>query len=269
MDTMSTGATIAFAIDCYEHGIINSADTGGLELTWGNSEAMVTLCGQMARREGFGALLADGVKKAAARIGRGAENYAVHVHGQEPGYHDPRFVPSHATSQQLDATPGRHTQGGSDMNCHKDLGIVDKYDFANKGELHKKAVTTVHMSQAAGICHMGFFMYPLQAVPDFLNAIVGWHRSLEDYMVSGERIANIRHAFNLREGLNPLRFAMPGIVTGNPPLTKGGIAGVTIDMVAQNTGYLKTMVWDPETAMPSRPRLEELDMADVADALGL
>nr|MDA8216490.1 hypothetical protein [Dehalococcoidales bacterium] len=85
----------------------------------------------------------------------------------------------------------------------------------------------------------------------------------------GERIANVRHAFNLREGLNPLNFVVPPRMLGNPPLTKGNTRGVTVDAAKNNGDYLRVMQWDPETALPNPARLEELGLSYVARALGL
>src|SRR4030043_381050 len=92
LDTISAGATIAFAMECYEKGIITKKDTDGIELTWGNSQAIVAMTEKMLKREGIGDILADGVKIAAEKIGKGAKEYAVHIGGQEPGMHDPKFA---------------------------------------------------------------------------------------------------------------------------------------------------------------------------------
>ncbi len=270
LDSISAPCTIAFAIDLYEHGIIGRADTDGLDLKWGNGEAIVALAGKMARREGFGAVLADGVKKAAERIGRGSEQFAIHVMGQEVPMHDPRFNPGLAISYQMDATPARHTQG-SEMIAHSDFQFppYDKYDYQAKGDMHKKIMAIMHVVNAAGLCMFGYLSYPLQSIPDFLNAVVGWDTTLDELLVTGERIANVRHAFNLREGHNPLRFQVPGIMLGNPPLRQGLVRDVTIDTVTQTRDYLRAMAWDYETAMPSRARLEKLGQTYIADDLGL
>ena len=95
IDTISVGGAIAFAIECYENGLITKEETGGLELDWGNSEAVVALTEQIAKREGFGAVLADGSKRAAERIGKGSEQYAMHVGGRELPLHDPRVDTCH------------------------------------------------------------------------------------------------------------------------------------------------------------------------------
>ena len=111
MDSISAGATIAFAMECYENGILTGADTDGLELTWGNSAAMEALLERMIRREGIGDILADGTRLAAQRIGRGSDRLAMHAGGQELPMHDGRFDPGFALHYSVEPTPGRHTIG--------------------------------------------------------------------------------------------------------------------------------------------------------------
>ena len=102
------GSVIAFATECYESGLLTQDDTGGLELNWGNSTAVVALTEQIARREGFGAVLADGLKRAAEQIGRGSEQFAMHVCGRELPLHDPRANPGIGMFYISDATPSQH-----------------------------------------------------------------------------------------------------------------------------------------------------------------
>jgi aldehyde:ferredoxin oxidoreductase len=130
IDTISAGAAIAFAMECYEKGIITSKETDGIELTWGSHQAIVAMTEKLARREGFGDVLADGVKVAAERINRGAERYAIHIHGQEPAIHDPRSTPSFATVYRSDPTPGRHMQGSC---AHFEMGTVEDFEFPHFG----------------------------------------------------------------------------------------------------------------------------------------
>jgi len=111
IDTISTGTTAAFAIECFENGILTTEDADGLELRWGNSEALVELIRRIISREGIGDILADGTRAAAARIGKGSEKYAVHVGAQEPGMHDSRFDPLMGLHFAADPTPGRHNIG--------------------------------------------------------------------------------------------------------------------------------------------------------------
>nr|MDA8218987.1 aldehyde ferredoxin oxidoreductase family protein [Dehalococcoidales bacterium] len=204
LDSISAPVTIAFAMECYEHGLISRAEADGLDLRWGNGEAVVELCRKMAVREGFGAVLADGVKKAAERIGRGSDIYGMHVQGQEIPMHDPRYLPGLQIAYQLDATPARHTQG-SELVPAPDMGLpaYDKYAYGTTGKIHSQLSNTMHFVNAAGLCMFGYLSYPIQSLMDFSNAICGWDLSREDVEFIGERIANVRHAFNLREGLNP------------------------------------------------------------------
>jgi aldehyde:ferredoxin oxidoreductase len=101
----------------------------------------------------------------------------------------------------------------------------------------------------------------------FINAVTGWETTLEELLKTGERIANLRHAFNLREGLNPLNFEVPGRVYGIPPKTEGPTAGITIDQDTLFNEYLAAMDWDLKTTKPSKKKLEELNLLDVAQEL--
>jgi aldehyde:ferredoxin oxidoreductase len=105
------------------------------------------------------------------------------------------------------------------------------------------------------------------AFVEFLNALTGWNFSLDDIQKAGERIANIRHSFNIREGLNSLKFKVPGRVVGNPPPEKGPLAGKSVDEETLNRDFFAAMDWDLKTAKPSKNKLLELGLEDVAKAL--
>ena len=109
LDSISAGAVIAFAFEAYERGIITKDDTDGLELKWGDGDAMLALLEKIAHREGIGDILADGVKVAAEKIGKGSEEFAIHAGGQELPAHDPRYDPGFAVTYAAEPTPGRHT----------------------------------------------------------------------------------------------------------------------------------------------------------------
>ena len=268
LDTISAGCTIAFAIECYENGLITERDTDGIELTWGNHRSIVAMTEKMAKREGFGDILADGVKVAAKKIGKGAEQYAVHIGGQELGMHDPKFsylsrseeaaaaryeidaTPGHhaAARYQMDATPGRHTQG-----------------FGPSG-------FQGHVINAAGVCLVGYLeslglANPAKYVAGFMNAVTGWDCSIDELLKIGERIANMRHVFNLREGINPLKLKVHPRIIGKPPQAEGPLAGVTADIEAQNYWNLGALDWDRVTTKPSKKKLQELGLEDVAEDL--
>ncbi|MCP4197560.1 MAG: aldehyde ferredoxin oxidoreductase family protein [Proteobacteria bacterium] len=253
LDTISAGSIVAFAFECYEKGIITKDDTDGLELVWGNDEAVVALTEKMAKREGIGDILADGVKIAAEKIGKGSEEFAVHVGGQEPGMHDPKV--KHplgdrvgAVRYQMDATPGRHNQG-----------------FGPSG-------FEVHLTNIGCYCVQGgYWLSPSKNkwLAGFLAAVTGRYKSIEDLYKDAERVATIRHAFNLREGINPLDWKMHGRMIGEPPFTQteGPHAGVTVDLKAAIYWNLGALDWDRETTKPSRKKLMALGLEDVMNDL--
>ncbi len=271
LDTISAGGTLAFAMECYENGLINKGDLGGIELNWGNPEAMIAVLEMMAKRQGFGAVLADGSRVAAQKIGKGAEKYAMEVQGQEIPMHDIRYAPGYATSYSMDATPGRHTQGGfayverfTGQITGLDLPEHDKHQYSGKGEWSARMYDIFHILNSAGICILGYLNIDFNSIPEFMNAIVGWEYTLDDLFKIGERIGNLRQAFNIREGLNPREFKLPDRLIGKPPLKRGPVAGVTVDVETQAREYLEAMDWDINTARPSRRKLLALGLDDVA-----
>ena len=263
LDSISAPCAVAFAVECYENGILTDADTGGLKLKWGNHPDMIKLLEQIGKREGLGDILAEGVWRASKQIGRGSEQFAIHVHGQEVPMHDPRFTPGLALTYKLNATPGRHTQGGELIGPlgYKLPGAdLPKYQASGKAEMHRVQSALVHTLNATGGCLFAYISYPVQYIPEFLSAITGWDYTVEDCITIGERIENIRHAFNLREGLNPLEFDLHGRLTGNPPLQAGNLKGVTLDVDTMVQEYCQAMRWNTETARPEARRLRELGL---------
>ncbi len=239
LDTISVGCTIAFAMECYEKGLITQREADGLDLRWGNHGAIVALTEKMARREGFGVVLADGAKVAAERIGRGSGAYAMHIHGQELPMHDPKFAQPRGwplgVAYQTDATPGRHTVSTEDLG---------------------------RAYNATGMCDIGQWSFRESVGRDKLGelllAVTGVEYSPEELKAVGGRIGCIRQAFNLREGFSPPDFRMPDRVTGHPPFQTGPLAGVSLDMDALVREHFQSMEWDPETDRPSRELLERL-----------
>jgi aldehyde:ferredoxin oxidoreductase len=106
----------------------------------------------------------------------------------------------------------------------------------------------------------GYLSYPVQAIPDQLNAVTGWDMTMEDIYKTGERIYTMRHLFNLREGQNPLERNIPQRMIGEPPLTEGNVKGVTVDIQSLTREYLQQLDWDAHTTIPSEARLRELGM---------
>jgi aldehyde:ferredoxin oxidoreductase len=274
IDTISAGAAIAFTIECFENGLITKTDTDGIEMTWGNHKAIVAMAEKLAKREGFGAVLADGVKVAAEKIGKGADKYAIHVQGQELPAHDPKYAFNYITSYRLDPTPGRHFVGSelSDAPGHPS-GLLPRFElksFSGRGEARRIGSDFHQTVVCSGMCLFIYWAFPsVEPVAEFMKAVTGWDVTNDELLKTGERITNLRHAFNIREGLNPLEFKVPHRVLGRPPKKEGPLAGVTIDEDTMVKEYLAAMDWDLKTAKPSKKKLQELGLGDVAKALSL
>lgn len=267
VDTIAAGSAIGFTIDCYENGIITRTDTDGLEMTWGNHKSIVAMTEKMLKREGFGNVLAEGLMKASKKIGKGAEELAVHINGEAAPAHNPRFGIQWAISYIMDATPARHTQGGGPFPP----GVVEEYDrmmISGRAPYQKRASNFNHIINSIGACQFVIGGYPhIDLFVEFVNSITGWNVNMDDLVTIGERISNIRQAFNAREGVHMLKYEYPGRLVGKPPLKAGPLAGKVVDEQTLYSEYLTEMDWDPDTAKPNKKKLEELDMFDVAKVL--
>ncbi|MBI4294956.1 MAG: aldehyde ferredoxin oxidoreductase family protein [Chloroflexi bacterium] len=268
LDSISAGATIAFAIECYENELISSQDTNGIQLTWGNHRSIVAMLDKLARRDGFGNVLADGAKVAASKIGKGAEKYAIHVQGQEVAMHDPKLSTRYGSTYKEAPTPGRHTCGSEGVKPPGlDLPPFDAASFTGRAPAHRLASNIWQSATCAGLCMFGYICMNMNTTIEFLSLATGWDIDLDEMAKTGERIVNIRQAFNIREGLNPAQFQLPDRLVGNPPLKEGPIAGKTCDIDLMTREYNIAQDWDPATAKPSKGKLEELGLSDVAKSL--
>ena len=271
-DTISAGATVAFAMECYDRGLLGKEELAGLDLSWGNAEAAMALLQRMAERRGLGDILADGVKRAADRIGRGSEEFAIHAGGQELPAHDARHEADFGLVYEISPTPGRHTQGGVGAAAMPPedaavLGLDPGLKEKDPVRFHAMAYAAVtawrNVLNAAGLCHFGGITMGRQYVPDFISAVTGWEMDMAECLQTGERIEVMRHIFGLRQGYNPLHTAVTPRAMGRPPLESGPRAGVVVEIEDLKQAYLEQMDWDLTTAMPSPARLAALGLADV------
>jgi aldehyde:ferredoxin oxidoreductase len=268
LDTISAGSAIGFALECYEKGLINRQDADGLEMTWGNHHSIIAMLEKLARREGFGHILADGVKKAAERIGKGSDQYAMHVQGQEYAAHDPRRSYPFAAAYHLDATPGRHTRDSGMGLAGLEKPPFDPNSFSGRAPAQKVGMMYFHVVDSSGCCHFVIGSTgKSEVVINFINAATGWGVGMDEVLRTGERIANIRHCFNIREGLNVMEYKIPGRMIGKPPLKEGPTAGKTVDIEMVQREFCQAMDWDTQTARPSRQKLADLDMDYAAKAI--
>jgi len=267
IDTISAGGVMAFAIECFESGLIDTTDTNGLTLEWGKPDVLVQLLDKIIDRDGFGDILADGVKIAAKKIGRDSAKYAMHAGGQELPMHDSRLDPGFAIAYECEPTPGRHT-----ISSYLYAGMFDvKHSFPaadrmiknTKSRLAKKvrqyAVSSFYMQllNCAGMCLFGGLTSNLPLVA-YLNAATGWELSADEYFKMGERILSLRKAFNVREGIKPGDHTLSGRAVGETPLSSGPLKGVTIDIQKLRQEFFDTVGWDMATGGPTPAKMEEL-----------
>jgi aldehyde:ferredoxin oxidoreductase len=265
MDTISAGEIVSFAIECYENGIITKENTDGLELKWGDDLAIIELLEKISMREGIGDLLADGVKLASERLGQGSEKFAMHIGGQELPSHDPKAEYGFASCYIVDATPGRH------MRWHApfippgiDVPEHDPHGFSGRGPAQKIGMNCCHTMEGLGLCGFVLGCYPhVDPLLAFIHALTGWDFTVAEYLQVGERLANIRQSFNIREGINMLEYKIPDRFVGRPPLTNGPLEGKTLDTDAIRREDLEVMDWGLEFPLPSRAKLEELSLDNV------
>jgi aldehyde:ferredoxin oxidoreductase len=268
LDTISTGAAIAFTIECYEKGIITKNDTDGLEMTWGNHKSIVAMTEKVGKREGFGDIIADGVKKAAEKIGKGSEKYAMHVGGQEFPAHDSRGGPQFAIGYGAEPTPGRHTQGGEGPLPAGAMPEYDPMSLKGRGKPHKHGAMITEVYNAAGICMIviGDGYGHINDLIEAFQTITGWDIDMDEIQKTGQRIVTMRQAYNAREGIKtPWKF--PDRMMGIPPKTEGPRAGITINADEHFNEYYQELGWDIKTGKPGKETLLELGLDDVAKVL--
>ena len=262
LDTISVGAAIAWAIECYENGVLSKKETSGIELTWRNAEAIVAATQAIADQTGFGKVLALGSARAAEKLGKGAD-YLQTVRGIELPMHDPRYSPRFARTYQHDPTPARHVKGG--------LGIPDfrspnevKYDYDGRGQLDVAVTCHTEIMNTSGSCLFGGFSMPQDALPRLIEAVTGRDFKEDDMLRTGKRIMNMRHVFNLREGQKRADSLLPTRCVGDPPLTEGPLKGVTVDHRKLADQFFESIGWNRQTLVPTRESLEDLGgMEDV------
>ena len=278
LDTISAGSVLSFGMECFENGIISESDTDGIALTWGNAEAMIAVLEKIILREGFGDILADGVKIAAEKIGNGSEEFAVHVGGQEPGLHNPLLLPGRGVGYVSDPTPGRHTAapmaridgGDGAAGPYPELTIqgFERYNYSGKGPMSATLSSYLQAGNCAGICLMPLLFFGNYPLLEFLNAVTGLDLDISEVLETGTRIQTLRQSFNIREGIRVSDIKLPGRLAGTPPLKEGPLSGVTIDVDNLRREYFQSMGWDPDSGQPQPETLEKLGLGSLINNFG-
>ncbi|MGD9576849.1 MAG: aldehyde ferredoxin oxidoreductase family protein [Syntrophorhabdus sp.] len=278
LDSMSAGVTIGFAMELFEKGILTEADTGGLELKFGNDQAMMTLLRMMAYREGIGDILADGTRTAAKKIGKGSEKYAMHIKGLELPAYDVRGAKAHGLNYATAYTGADHNRGYAFQEI---FGIpvpweVDRLAIEGKGKLTKwnqdvRAATCDCATMCAFMLDTALPATSTQNTSALMEAVTGLIFTPEEVQKVGERLNNLAKAFNTREGFTRADDTFPERLM-TEPLKGGGSKGQLIskeDLKKMLDEYYTERGWDPQTGVPTRAKLEELGLGKVADLLGV
>jgi aldehyde:ferredoxin oxidoreductase len=270
LDTISTGVSIGFAMECFERGIITDKDTNGIKLNFGNSEAMVQMVEKIAKREGIGDVLAEGVKLAAEKIKNGTEKFAMHVKGVEIPMHEPRLKQGLGVGYALSPTGAEHMTNLHDDTVahnkvsayHGSIGILTPLEMDDIGPKKVRALTYYtnwrYLSNALLMCY--FVSWSYNHLTELVQTVTGWNTSTWELMKGGERISNMARVYNVKEGLNknddwlPERFFQPH--------TSGALAETAINSDKLRNAistYYKMMGWD-EDGIPTKTKLEELEI---------
>jgi aldehyde:ferredoxin oxidoreductase len=278
LDSMSAGVTIGFAMELFEKGILTPADTGGLELKFGNDQAMIALLRMMAYREGIGDILTDGTKAAAKKIGKGSEKYAMNIKGLELPAYDVRGAKAHGLNYATAYTGADHNKGYAFQEI---FGIpvpweVDRFAIEGKGKLTRwnqdvRCVTCDCATMCAFILDTALPATSTQNTAALMEAVTGLIFTPDEVQKVGERVNNLAKAFNIREGFTRADDTFPERLM-TEPLKDGASKGQMIskdDLKKMLDEYYTDRGWNPETGVPTRAKLTDLGLEYVADLLGL
>jgi aldehyde:ferredoxin oxidoreductase len=295
VDTISCGATLSWAMDCFESGILTLEDTEGIELRFGNADAMVAMLINTLNRDGFGDVLAEGSAKAAHRLGRGHE-LLLTVKGQELPAHMPHVKrslgliyavnPFGADHQSSEHDPMYHPklyEGTSEALGYKrylaQIGLnapqhpktlnAEKVEFALKSQYNYSALDSMSVCQF--VFGPAWQLYGPQDTADLLRAATGWEVTVDDIQTYGQRRLNLMRALNAREGLDRADDTLPQKLF-KKALRGGRTDGLALDeaeISAAIESYYEQAGWDTENGTPTRATLEAVGLGWAADDLGL
>jgi aldehyde:ferredoxin oxidoreductase len=284
MDTVSCGATVAWAMNCFEQGLITTEDTGGIELRYGDAAAMVEMIELIGKREGLGDLLAEGSARAAEKVGNGAEDLVVTVKKQELPAHMPQVKRSLALIYAVNPFGADHMSHEHDPSYAAypermaELGLTDpqpdrvlnteKVRFALQTQYIYSCLDTVNLCQF--VYGPAWQLYGPSQMVEAVQAVTGWDVDLSELMTAGERRLNLMRAFNAREGIDRDADKLPKKLS--KALVGGASDGVTVtadEVEKAKDTYYAMAGWDVATGTPKRDKLEELGLAWVADELGV
>lgn len=262
MDTISAGGTLALACELFERGILSTVDTGGLEIRYGKAQVMMQLLEMMARREGFGDLLAEGSASLAEHFG--VPELAVTVNRLEVPMHDPRAFSGLVVTYALSPRGACHMEGdmyGVDtgQGAPVELGIIpgDRFDDSEeKGHMSARQQAWRNLYNALTLCQ---FQNPgVTPLLEAVNTVTGWGWEAEDLLEAGKRIVTLKRSLNAKLGLTRANDRLPELLL--KPISDGGTEGFVPNVERMLTGAYAEYGWDPVTAMPDAGMTKELGL---------
>jgi aldehyde:ferredoxin oxidoreductase len=272
LDTISTGSTIAFAMECYERGILTISDTDGLELSFGDADLIVDLVDKIARREGIGDLLAEGTKVMSERLGQGSEHFAMNVKGLELPAYDPRSAKICGLGYVTANRGGDHMTAWVEAPTFVDMPLLLVEDSTIRDPLvanPEEAKVLIDLENAftvldaIGGCKFMGVLLKAEELVDLIESATGWDYTVSDFRQSGERIYNLMRAFCVREGIERSKDVLPGRLMADP-LPDGPGAGMVIErdtLERMKDSYYDLRGWDRATGIPTPETLRRLGLA--------
>ena len=266
MDTISAGVTVGFAMELVQKGILTEEEVG-MNLTFDNAEdAVPQMLELMGRREGFGDVLAEGVKRAAERIGKGAERYAIHTKGMEPPAYDVRGMKGHGLAYMTSTRGACHLRAG--FYAPELVGKfwrwegIDRQSPDGKGAMVATMENFMCVYDSVGLCKFsrGFFL--IEKLCEVIKAITGLEFTEDELLRTGERIHNMKGHFNYREGVTRKDWLLPTRITEDP-IPEGPSKGsliTTAQMEQMLDDYMAARGWTAD-GEPKDEKLQELDIS--------
>jgi len=270
MDTISTGVTIGWAMECYERDILTNEDTDGTELTFGNHEALIEVINKIAHREGIGNLLAEGVKKASEKVGKGSKHFAMHNKGLElPGY-DLRGLKASALGFMTSTRGGCHLR--SQMYDFDVKGKIDRFKAEKSlGKMVMDREDLLAVVDSLMLCKFirGVF-YTFDKFAELYRLVTGIEMTADKLQKAGERIYNLEKAYNIREGWTKKDDYPPPRIMKDPipdGVAKGSVVTRQEFEIMLNA-YFEARGWSKE-GTPQKQKLAELGLEDIAEDVGV
>jgi len=266
IDSISAGVIAGFAMDCYESGILTQKDFGGIDARFGNAEAMVKIVDMVGKREGLGDVLADGVKFAAEKIGKGSEKLACHIKGVEVTGYDLRCLKTAALGFAVSFRGADHNRHGAyafDVKGKVNRLIAEK----GRGKMVKDMEDTYNLIDSFIVCKFsrGTYYKELDDMTKLYSLVTGFEMTPQQLKQAGERIQNVAKLFNVREGLGRKDDNLPWKVMHEPIPDEGPSKGALVSQAELDLlldDYYESRGWTKE-GVPTKEKLKELGMDEL------